>query len=76
MFGAALFYQLRQREQAMPLDAIFHSGDSVIIIDGPFAGIEAIYQTADAERRAFILLEILSKPVSMQIDAGRLRKAG
>jgi transcriptional antiterminator RfaH len=72
----ALVDLLRQREQAMPLDAMFHSGDSVVITDGPFAGIEAIYQTADAERRAFILLEILPKPVSMQIDTGRLRKAG
>jgi transcriptional antiterminator RfaH len=67
---------LRQRERSLPTEAMFHSGDSVIIADGPFAGIEAIYQTADAERRAFILLEILAKPVSMQIDAGRLRKAG
>ncbi len=67
---------LRQRERAMPTEAMFHSGDSVVITDGPFAGIEAIYQTVDADRRAFILLEILSKPVSMQIDAGRLRKAG
>jgi transcriptional antiterminator RfaH len=72
----ALVELLRQREQAMPLDAMFQSGDSVVITDGPFAGIEAIYQTADAERRAFILLEILSKPVSLQIEAGRLRKAG
>lgn len=67
---------LRQRERALPTEVMFHSGDSVVIADGPFAGIEAIYQTADAERRAFILLEILAKPVSMQIDAGRLRKAG
>ena len=72
----ALVELLRQREQAMPLDAMFHNGDLVVITDGPFAGIEAIYQTADADRRAFILLEILSKPVSMQIDPGRLRKAG
>jgi transcriptional antiterminator RfaH len=72
----ALVELLRQREPAMPLDAMFQSGDSVVITDGPFAGIQAIYQTADAERRAFILLEILSKPVSMQIDTGRLRKAG
>ena len=72
----ALIELLRRREQAMPLDAMFHSGDAVIITDGPFAGIEAIYQTADADRRAFILLDILSKPVSMQIDTGRLRKAG
>ena len=67
---------LRQREQATPAEAMFTSGDSVVITDGPFAGIEAIYQTADAEQRAFILLNILSKPVPMQIDAGRLRKAG
>jgi len=67
---------LRQRERALPTEAMFHSGDSVVIADGPFAGIEAIYQTADAERRAFILLEILAKPVSMHINAGRLRKAG
>lgn len=67
---------LRQREQSLPTEAMFHSGDSVVIADGPFAGIDAIYQTTDAERRAFILLEILAKPVSMHIDAGRLRKAG
>jgi transcriptional antiterminator RfaH len=72
----ALVDLLRQREQAMPLDAMFHSGDSVVVTDGPFGGIEAIYQTADADRRAFILLEILSKPVTMHIDAGLLRRAG
>ncbi len=71
-----LVHLLRQRERALPTEAMFQSGDSVVIADGPFAGIEAIYQTADAERRAFILLEILAKPVSMHIDAGRLRKAG
>lgn len=67
---------LRQRQRALPTEAMFQTGDSVVIADGPFAGIDAIYQTADAERRAFILLEILAKPVSMHIDAGRLRKAG
>jgi len=72
----ALVELLRQRGQVMPMNAMFHSGDPVVVTDGPFAGIEAIYQTADADRRAFILLEILSKPVSMQIDTGRLRKAG
>jgi transcriptional antiterminator RfaH len=67
---------LRQREQATRAEAMFTSGDAVVITDGPFAGLEAIYQTADAERRAFILLEILSKPVPMHIDSSRLRKAG
>jgi transcriptional antiterminator RfaH len=72
----ALVELLRQRERALPTEAMFHSGNLVVITDGPFAGIEAIYQTEDADRRAFILLEILSKPVSMQIDTGGLRKAG
>lgn len=67
---------LRQRERALPPEAMFQTGDSVVITDGPFAGIEAIYQTADAERRAFILLEILAKPVSMRIDTTLLRKTG
>lgn len=71
-----LVHLLRQRERSLPTEAMFQTGDSVVIADGPFAGIEAIYHTADAERRAFILLEILAKPVSMHIDAGRLRKAG
>jgi transcriptional antiterminator RfaH len=66
---------LRQREQFMPANGMFNNGDTVMITDGPFAGIEAIYKTADAERRAFILLEILSKPVSLQIEVGQLRKA-
>ena len=74
--GDELVDLLRQRERSLPTEAMFTSGDSVFITDGPFAGIEAIYQTVDAERRAFILLDILSKPVSMQIDSGRLRKAG
>ena len=72
----ALVGLLRQREQAMPTEAMFTTGDAVIITEGPFVGIEAIYQTTDAERRAFILLEFLNKPVSMRIDAGHLRKAG
>lgn len=67
---------LRQREMERPTEAMFKPGDAVVITDGPFAGIEAIFQTADAERRAMILLEILSKPVRMQIDTGRLRKVG
>jgi len=60
----------------MPPDAMFHSGDSVVIADGPFAGIEAIYQTADAERRAILLLAVMNKSLSPQIDVAQLRKTG
>lgn len=65
---------LRNREQARPTELLFNSGDAVMITDGPFAGIEAIYQTTDAERRSMILLEILNNPVPMQVDTARLHK--
>ncbi len=70
----ALVELLQQREQAMPAEAMFQPGEKVVITEGPFAGIEAIYQTSDPERRALILLEILSKPVQMPIEPFRLRK--
>lgn len=64
---------LRNREQAEPPQMMFKPGDSVVIIEGPFAGIEAIYQTTDAERRAHILLELLSNQVRLSLDPASLR---
>ncbi len=75
---AALISTLREREiaqQAAP-DALFAAGDSVRITEGAFAGLEAIYQMNDAEGRAMVLLDLLSKPVAMTIDAASLRKVG
>lgn len=74
----ALIATLREREaeqQASPT-TLFASGDSVCITDGAFAGLEAIYQMNDAEGRAMVLLDLLSKPVAMTLDAASLRKVG
>lgn len=70
----ALIKWLRNREQAAPALPLFSSGDVVVITQGPFAGLEAIYHTTDAKRRILVLLEILSKPVSLRIDAAAVRK--
>ena len=67
---------LRRREMQRPTEAMSKPGEAVVITDGPFAGIDAIFQTVDTEHRAMILLEIQNKPLRMQIDSGRLRKAG
>lgn len=40
-------------------------GEHVLVTDGPFAGIEAIYQMNDGESRAMVLIELLSKPVQL-----------
>ena len=73
---ACLVELLRQREQQMPAQPLFNSGERVTVIDGPFAGIEAIYQATDAEQRSMILLDILGKTVPLEIDTARLSKAG
>jgi len=67
---------LRQQERILPKQNMFYRGDLVLITDGPFAGLEAIYQTMDGKQRALILMEILAKHVPMEIDAGRLKKVG
>ena len=75
---AALIATLRERETAQQADpnALFTAGDNVRITEGAFAGLEAIYQMNDAEGRAMVLLDLLSKPVAMTIDAASLRKVG
>ena len=74
----ALIATLREREATQQADPItlFAHGDSVRITEGAFAGLEAIYQMNDAEGRAMVLLDLLSKPVAMTIDAASLRKVG
>ena len=67
---------LCSRELAQPTKPLFNQGDTVVITEGPFAGLEAAYRMADAEQRVMVLLHILSQPVPVQIDAARLRKVG
>jgi transcriptional antiterminator RfaH len=73
---AQLVDLLRKREQSLPAERLFAPGEQVQVAQGPFAGIEAIYQTTDAEHRSLILIDILSKTVSLHIDTAALRKMG
>lgn len=70
----ALVALLRQREQSTPTEPMFTHGDTVVVTEGPFAGLEAVYQMTDAQQRAMVLLHILSQPVHVQLDAAKLRK--
>lgn len=55
---------------------LFSPGERVMVIDGPFAGIEAVYQMSNGESRVMVLIELLSKPVQMSISPVKLRKVG
>lgn len=53
----------------------FESGEQVMVTDGPFVGMEAIYQMADGEGRVMVMLNILSKQVKMAVPPSSIRKA-
>ena len=59
--------------QAEP-ERLFSAGERVRLTKAPFAGIEGIYQMTDGERRAMVLIEILSKPVPVRVEPACLRK--
>jgi transcriptional antiterminator RfaH len=55
---------------------MFRPGERVRLITGPFAGIEGIYQMAEGERRVMVLIELMSKLVSVGVSPTELRKVG
>jgi transcriptional antiterminator RfaH len=57
-------------------ERLFEQGERVLLTEGPFAGIEGIYQMSDGEQRAMVLIELLGKSASLRIDIKSVRKAG
>ncbi len=52
----------------------FNPGEQVVVTDGPFVGVEAIYQMPDGEGRVMVLLNILSKQVKLRVSPASIRK--
>ncbi len=52
----------------------FEPGEPVMLTDGPFVGVEAIYKMTDGEGRVMLLLNILSKDVKMAVAPASVRK--
>ena len=55
---------------------LFEPGERVRLTEAPFAEVEGIYQMADGDRRAMVLIELLSKLVRVQVASASLRKIG
>lgn len=70
--GAEIIDLLRRREVCNAPKPLFQAGDMVLITQGPLAGFEAVFQMSDANQRACILLEILSRPVEVRIQREHL----
>jgi transcriptional antiterminator RfaH len=67
---------LRQRPANLSPEPqrLFNPGERVIIAGGPFVGLEAVYQMTDGERRAMVLIELLSKPTRLTVLPAQLRR--
>lgn len=58
-------------ERAIDLDR-YHQGDKVNITDGPFKGLEAIFEKYDGEERVIVLLELLHKQTKLALSPVQL----
>ena len=67
--------QLHDAERCQDVQTLFKSGDRVLIQEGPFARLEAIYQMKDGEGRVMVLIELMSKPAQLKLQAQQI-KAG
>lgn len=55
--------------------SLFSPGERIAITQGPFAGLEGIYQLPDGEARALVLVELMSRPQKLTLAVEALRKA-
>lgn len=66
---------LKAQEASQGVQLLFAPGQAVKVTQGPFAGLEGIYQMTDGELRAMVLIEILSKPVVLKVSPTALKSA-
>lgn len=65
--------EIRAREDqtgmvVLGADHTFHRDQPVRIVDGPFAEMEGLFQRYSGEERVLILLDLLSRPVKVEVS--------
>jgi transcriptional antiterminator RfaH len=75
---SSLIDSMRQQEQGLNQapQRLFSEGETLLVVDGPFSGLEAVYQMPSGENRAMVLIELMGKFAKMQIAPVSLRKVG
>jgi transcriptional antiterminator RfaH len=66
-----LIEALRQLPVREP-ERLFQPGQAVKFVDGPLRGLEGIYEQADGEMRAMVLVDLLSKHHRVTTDMQHL----
>ncbi len=60
--------------QLLPVET-FKPGDEVRVINGPFANFIATVESIDADRRVWVLMEIMGGPNRVSVSAQQVREA-
>lgn len=55
---------------------LFTEGDRVRVTQGIFGGLEGVFQVADGDQRVMILIQMMSKPLSVAVHPSILQKTG
>lgn len=73
---ATLIDFIHQQQDSLKVQPVrlFHQMERLLVSEGPFAGLETIYQMSSGENRAMVLIELMGKPTQMQIAPAHLRK--
>lgn len=69
-----LIQQLKQRIQPNP-ENYLKAGDQVVIEDGPFKGLKAIFKSKKGEERVILLLNLLQKQQQLEMPITAVRPA-
>lgn len=71
----SLVEQLKEVEAAHcdTANPLFKVNDRVLITEGPFQGLTAVYEAADGEERARLLLHLLGKAQSISLPLSSIR---
>ena len=64
-----------EAEHAQSAARPLEPGDLVSLREGPFAGLRAVYQCHDSNARITLLLEVMSRPVRVQVEASMVFRA-
>lgn len=66
--------EIRGRVDGQPREPYFRAGDRVVITQGSFCGIQAIFLASDGDERVVLLLSILQREHEVNFPMGSVRK--
>lgn len=63
-----IMHQQIGMQQNVTQQQIFQRGEPVVVMGGPFAGLDTIYQTPSGDARSIILLSLLQQQSHLEVD--------